>query len=333
MKTYTISAQTVVSAAKHQWKRFLAIILAFTVLGAGAGLLFADRGSSESGGGGADTLPKVDFNTVAYTKDYYSDCLQALVTAYNLLNTYLSTVSSVELPDGSVETLLERLTALNTETSEVQKNILAPLQTSLAENGAIYIPEEFMDDLANQYESQLSSIEFDLLVAEVATETIRQMGVPNYDNIFVISSYTSLIQQAENYGNLLKSQAVYEKTLAILRDEPERVRSESRQMEQELDKASADLNTLLDKASQVAEGIGKAADVFITLQPNGTSYKVVVNYTYRAVPLAESFAAIELFCVLVGICVGGFFAVCREAKVEKDTAEKPSEHQHTAGEE
>lgn len=324
MKTYSINAQTIYSAAKHQWKHLLSIVLVFAILGAAGGWLFAGFGSSETGGGGADTLPKVDPQEIAWTPVYYSDYLQALVNAYDLLDSYLDTAFSIDLPQEAMENLMKSQTALNTEKREFQQNILTPLQTALEEGSALYVPEEFLDGLIHQYESQLATIETDLLAAETAAATIRQMDAPNYDNSIITGNYSYLIGQAAEYGALLKKQAVYEMALDHLHNEPDQIRSESRQMEQALKKAAESLNILLERASQAAEAIGKAADVYVTLQPQNTSYEITIRNSYRPISLTESFAAIELFCVLVGICAGAFFTVCREAKRLQVKEEKPA---------
>ena len=334
MKSYTISAQTFFSAVKHQWKAFLVTVLAFAVLGGVCGWLFAGRGSSEVGGG-ANPLPRANLDTVARTPVYFSDCLAAIMDRYKMLDSYSNVGSFVNtLPKEQADPLQKRLAALNKEKREFQQFILVPLQNELGGSDALYIPEEFLVDIAARYERQLTSIEFDLLAAETAAETIRQMDAPYFDNDIVTGNYANLIQQAATYGNLLRSRAVLEESLRRLRDEPELIRFESRRTEQELNKAAAELNALLDEASQLAEEVGKAADLSFSLSSNtASSYGLVTKHTYRAASLAESFAAIELFCVLIGICVGGFLAACREAKAQKDTAGKPSEHQHTVEEE
>lgn len=332
MKTYTISAQTVFSAVRHQWKRILVIVLIFAVLGAGGGFLFANAGSSEVGGGGAKALPKVDIETVVRSPAYFNDCLEELIGCHKMLDCYLGLSSIVNtLPTEQVEPLLERLDVLNKEKYIFQQIILAPLQNTLEKRSAFYIPEEFLDDIADRYESRLASIEIELLSAEVAAETVRQMGVPGYfgevgydGSSVVINTYANLLMEAANYGDLLKSQAVLEEALRLLRDEPEQMYSESRRMEKELNEAAGELNTLLEEASKLANDIGKAANLIFSVEfgEETSSYRLAAMHTYRAVSLVESFAAIELFCVLVGIFVGAFFAVCREAKEEKKNAGK-----------
>lgn len=348
MKTYTASAQTVLSAAKHQWKAFLAVVLVFAVLGGVGGWLFAGKGSSEVGGGGANLLPQVELETVVRSPAYFNDCLDVMADRYLMLNRYLGLGSVVNtLPQEQAGPLQERLDALNKEKWEFLQFMLVPLQNTLEESGELYIPEEFLDNIAGQYERQLTSIKFELIAAEAAAETVRQMGIPNYydqanydGSSVIINSYTSLLMQAADYGNLLKSQAVLKEALRRLRDEPEQMRVESRQVEQELNEAAAELDALLDAASQFAQEVGKAANLSFSLERSNTSsyfappsYKLVTKHTYKPTSLAESFAAIELFCVLVGICVGGFLAVCREAKAKKDTTEKLGEGQHAVGEE
>lgn len=345
MKAYSVTFQTLTDALKHQWKLFLAVVLSFAILGIAGGLLFAEQGSSETGGGGADPLPDVDFQTVAYTPSYYNDCLQELLTSYRLLDSYINTVFSIELPENpSKEWLLERQTELTAEQRIFQQTTLLPLQYTLEETGKIYVPAEFLDTLTSNYKSQLSTVQIDLLAAEAATETIRQMTSPvdiyvsesdssNDESIFVaasntpmptsiVDSYTYLLDQAANYGRLLKTQATYEALLDQLQNERRQIQIKSSQVEQQLVEVAQDLNTLMAEVSQTAEEIGKTAYMHIRLDQNVGGYTISVDHSYRPASIEESFAVIELFCVLVGICAGAFLAVCREAKRHPIPAEE-----------
>lgn len=326
MKTYQITAQTIVSAMKRQWKSFLAVVLAFAVLGAAGGWLYAGRGSSEEGGGGAQPLSKVDFQKVAYTQAHYRDCYQALSDSFDTLAPYLDTAfGAVAL----TEELAERRTALEMEMEIFLQNHLLPLQYTLREAGALYVPEEFLDGLTAQYESQLSAVRMDLLAAEVATETIRQMGSFASQNGDVINNYLGLLSQAQQYGTLLQNQASYEMILDRLRNETEQIRAGSRQVKQRLDEAVQVLNALLEDASRTADEIGSEAalDIHFQLNQKTGMMEPVVTHTYRASSNLEAAALVTLFCVLLGVCAGAFLAVCREAKGAPDKTASSSKKQ------
>lgn len=331
MNVYAITFQTVLSALRHQWKRILVSVLLFALLGGAAGFLFRGRGAAEAGGG-ARPLNQVDFAQVARTQDYYTGCLRLLTDTMDNLNNYITSVSANALPTAAQEVeaqeaeALETLKALSREAAALQSDRLTPLSGALYAAGAVYAPEEYLDNLAGRYARDLASIRMDLISAEAAMETLRQMDAPQYDGSHS-DSYTTLLSQAAQYGSLLRAQAVTEEQLEKLTNHMPEIRAECRRVERELEAARGELNALLDRFAPLADEL--AEEFGLTFTPAGTSgvVDITVTHSHRASSAGESFAAIVVFCVLVGLCFGVFLAVCREAKSSRrgEPSQEPGE--------
>lgn len=313
MKVYSITFQTVLRALRHEWKRILASVLLFTLLGAAAGFLFRNRGMAEADGS-ARPLAAVDYAQTARTREYYTNCLKLLTDAMSKLNSYIASVSASAAPDPERQ---EALAALSREAAVFQSNRLKPLKSALEEAGAIYAPEEYLDGMADRYARELATLRMDLIAAEAATETIRQMDAPDYDGNFT-GSYSALLSQASQYPTMLRTQAVTEKYLDELTNHMPEIRAECRRVEGELETAAEELNTLLDRFTPLADELAKEAGLTFTPTVNTSGVtEITVTHSHRASSAQESFAAIVVFCVLVGLCLSVFFAVCREAREEE----------------
>lgn len=313
MNVYSITFQTFLNAFKHQWKRILVSVLIFALLGAGCGFLFKDRGMAEAGGS-AQPLPAVDFDALPYTQDYYTACLNALSGGLDGLSRYLTVLSVSIGPD---EERQAALNAVRVDAEEFQSATLQSLQSVLNETGAVIVPAEFLDGMADRCARELASLRMDLIAAEAATETIRQMDAPDYDGGFS-GSYGNLLALASQYPTMLRTQAVTEKYLDGLTNHMPEIRAESRRVERELDGAAETLAALMDRFLILADEAAKEEGlVFTPKVEDGTATDVLVTHAHRASSAQESFAVIVLFCVLAGLCLGAFLAVCGEAKEEK----------------
>lgn len=127
MKVYSITFQTVLNAFRHQWKRILAFVLLFALMGVAVGFFFRGRGMAEAGGG-AQPLAQVDFAQTARTQDYYMGCLHLLTDTIANLNAYVSLLTANATPN------LAQQAALDTFSQEVvvfQSSRLMPLQRTL----------------------------------------------------------------------------------------------------------------------------------------------------------------------------------------------------------
>lgn len=329
MNVYSITFYTVLNSFRHQWKRILTSVLIFAGLGVGAGFLFRNWGMAEAGGS-AQPLPPVDFAQVARTEEYYISCLNLIADNMGNLNDYISSVIANGIPTPERDTAqningipaserqsyLKVLKELSREVAVLQSSRVTPLQSTLREAGAVYAPEEYLDDMADRYTRELATLQMDLISAEAATETVQQMDAPDYDGSFS-GSYSALLSLAAQYPTLLRNRAVTEKYLDELTNRMPEIRVECRQVERELEAVCGELNALLDRFAPLADEIARKAG--LTFTPTGTSGRVdiTVTHAHRASSTQESFAVIVVFFVLVGLCLGVFFAVCREAREEK----------------
>lgn len=313
MKVYSITFGTILNGLKHRWKIILASTLIFALLGAGCGYLFRGRGMAGAGGS-AQPLPAVDLGALPYSQDYYTTCLNALYGGLDGLSRYMSVFSASTSPDAERQAALD---AVRVDAAEFQSAALQPLQSALNEAGAVIVPEEFLDGMADRCARELASLRIDLLAAEAATETIRQMDAPDYAGDFS-GSYGNLLALASQYPTMLRTQAVTEKYLDGLTNHMPEIRAESRRVERELDEAAETLAALMDRFLILADEAAKEeALVFTPKVEDGTATDVLVTHAHRASSAQESFAVIVLFCVLAGLCLGAFLAVCGEAKEEK----------------
>lgn len=315
MNLYSITFQTVLNAFRHQWKRILVTVLLFALLGAAAGFLFQGRGMAEAGGS-AQPLPPVDYTQVPRTWDYYTDCLALLTDTMTNLNSYIASVSTnaalAATPDPERQAALA---VLSREAAVLQSARLKPLKSALEEAGAIYAPEEYLDGMADRYTRELASLRMDLVAAREATETIRQMDAPDYDGGFS-GSYNALLSLASRYPTMLRTQAVTEKYLDDLTNRMPEIRTECRRVERELRTAAEELNALMNRFIPLAGEIAREANLTFTPAVKDGKTEITVTHSHRASSAGESFAVMAAFCVLVGLCLGVFLAVCREAKEE-----------------
>lgn len=313
MNVYSITFQTVLHAFQHRWKRILASVLVFALLGAAAGFLFRNRGMAEAGGG-VQPLTPVDFAQVPRTRDYYTDCLRLLADTATNLDLYFSSLTANTMLDPERQAALS---ALSREAAVLQSSRIKPLRSSLEEAGAIFAPEEYLDGMADRYARELASLRMDLIAAEAATETIRQMDAPDYDGGFS-SSYNTLLSLASQYPTMLRSQAVTEKYLDDLINHMPEIRTECQRVERELDSASKELNALLDRFTPLADEIAKEAGLSFALTVNDTGKtEILLTHAHRASSGGEVLAVMVVFFVLAGFCAGMFLAVCQEAKTAR----------------
>lgn len=320
MNVYSITFQTIPNAFRHQWKRILITVLLFALLGAGGGLLFQGRGMTEAGGG-VQPLAPVDFAQAPRTRDYYTDCLNLLINTMTDLNMYISSLTANGAPDPERQAALS---ALRREAAVLQSSQIKPLKSALEEAGAIFAPEEYLDGMADRYARELASLRMDLVAAEAATETIRQMDAPDYDG-GSSGSYNTLLSLASQYPTMLRTQAVTEKYLDDLTNHMPEIRAECQRVGRELDAAGKELNALLDRFAPLADEIAKEAGLTFTPMVNASGQtEIQLSHAHRASSSQEFFAVMVVFCVLVGLCFGSFLAVCSEAKAEKKLRSSPA---------
>lgn len=214
----------------------------------------------------------------------------------------------------------------------LQSGRLKQLESALGKADAVYAPEEYLDGLAVRCAQDLATLRMDLIAAEAATETIRQMDAPDYDGGFS-GSYNTLLSLASQYPSLLRDQAVLEKYLDDLTNHMPEIREECRRVEGDLEAVAGEFNALLGRFTPLADELAKEAGLTFTPTVKDGKTEITVTHSHRASSAGESFAVIAVFFVLVGLCLGAFLAVCREAGEEKKriVQARPAESAHKDG--
>lgn len=315
MKSANITFETFLRALKRQWKFSLVIVLAFLLLGAGAGLLYAKTCAAPAAGSAAP-LSVTDLSALVYDPEYYGSCYNALSESCNTLNQYLKSLSSEKTLTAEQK---EQLSAYKQEVSLFFQNELQPIKAILDTPNTVCFPPEFLEDVIAQYEAQLYSTRESLISAEIAVDIIKQMDSPDVGDDTVTKAYSSLLSEAAKYGSLKKSEARYTAILEKLSQSPEEVAADSRRVYAKLRAADRELAALTEEIDQCVQTL--AADNHLDISTNRDtmdgSLQVVISHTHTVSEPEDIFLVTTLFCGLIGIFCGGFFAVCKEAFAEK----------------
>lgn len=313
MNNSEISLRGCWNAVKHQWKLMLAFILCFAVLGVGAGLLLAPR-LSAGAEGGAEKLEYVDFEELDYSPDYYGSRVDALQKAWEDLKSYWASVYGEAT---LTEQQIQSLEALGEELDDFETRQLQMLRDLVNNPQTFTVPESQMDATIAACKAELQETRLSLLEAAQAVELVKTMQVPAGTTEEALASYTAMMQKAESYGALLKEEAYLEMVLDRLQNEPEQVQSDSQTMEKLLEQSVEEFNALLDETYACVNGIAEANYLAITPVEQNGKLQAAISHTHGAATSQEAFVILTLFCILVGICSGLFFAIYREAKMEQ----------------
>ena len=106
--------------------------------------------------------------------------------------------------------------------------------------------------------------------------------------------------------------------LERLNQESEKITADGRELFRDMKFAAEELNDLIEEVSSIANAIAAENHFNLTVQYNEKGVSTTsILHTHRENDPQEVFQVLTIFCTLVGVCVGGFFAVCRQAKREK----------------
>lgn len=317
MNNRNITFETVFNAIKHQMKFMLLTVLIFALVGAGAGWWYA-RNTEVPASGHAEALAPVDYSQVPYSYNYYIDSQNYLIASYNNTKIYINfLLENINISEEHRTRLLDCSKRLE----EFDGSSITLLQALLRPRDTLFIPPEFMDDAVIRYEGVLRNIELNLIEAENAKELLQSMDAPNVEN----NDYNSLLSLAAQYGSYQMKKQEYTAILDQLRNNPDQIRTQSRQAERLLQTLAAKLNVLTEELSQIADQIANenAVNLSLTYLDND-SIEIELTHTHTAASSEENFAVLFLFCILVGICCGLFFAICREAKTSSPVSAETS---------
>lgn len=313
-----VTFHTFTDAIKHQWKSMLVVTLIFALLGAGCGWYYGEQ-QAHPAQGMAQVLASVDLSKEVYDVNYYVTCRNALNTAYSNLVQYLKALSAEPTLSTEQKTSLQEF---QLELSQFETEILASIRNRLGARNALYFPEEFLNERIEYYENLIATNQDNLLQAETAADIIKNMAVPELTDADILKSYKSLLSVASNYGNYKVNEVRFAEIKEQLSHESGKIIADGRKMFRDLEAAEKQLNGLIEEVSLAANTIAEENHFNLTLTyDDKDAVTPSIVHTHRENDPQEIFQLLTLFCTLVGICSGGFFAVCRQAKREKKEEE------------
>lgn len=309
MKYCELDFKTILMAVKHRWKVIVASTACFAILGGAGGAIYTQRGDTQAQGN-AQVLQEMDTTQDLTQQTAYSLFQAELELVYRNINSYYTALQSSEfLTEEEAQKItvqLEELTRLNTE--QIQD-----ARARMNRYGAIYVPTAFLSELITDYQAQLDSVESSLIAAKEATETVRAMGAPTYAEETITQNYSALLSTAANYGPLLQSQAKYQFYLERLTNERDEVMEQCQQLRTIQREAAESLNAQVTALNQLAQAHASENHVnFLVTYDADEVATITMNHTHGATTAQEDFLLIILFCTMIGLCAGGYYAVSME---------------------
>lgn len=309
MCEFEVSFGTLIGAAKHQWKTILVSLLLFSLIGAGGGRWYASRTAVDQFFH-ADALEFVDLKEIEQDRNYYQNRQNILSRSCTNVQTYLNGILSVTTLTKEDQLLLKQ------QLDEVElfnQNTLIPIANQLNAVDAIYVPEDYIPMLIQEYENNLASVQRNLIASEQAVELLKTMDAPTLEHEAVLNNYNALLSRAYSYGTYLMQKEQYTQLLQKLED-TETIRSNNREITKLQDAAARELNALIGDVNEQAAKLAEERLLNIkTTYDDNDALSVVADHTYRATTTQENFLVVWSFCTLTGLCFGAFLAVCREA--------------------
>ena len=313
MKVCEITFQEIVAALLHHWKTLALIFLLFLTLGAGAGIVFSGRASAE-GSGSAEEWQQVEFDSVIFDLKYYNNCYASLSERSNALYTYVDTV---RLDTTISEEQYQQLMILCEDITKYQQEVLAEINEDFYQTDAFYIPAELRQDATEEYTRLLDSTQSQIVKAENAMTLLQAIGGLTSNNEEINATYSTLLNQAAQYGQLQLNLKKYETILDRLENNYAQVLADSQKMDSQLKQAAAELDKLGEECYQVVREIALENYLDIVTQTTAEELVVQIDHTNRPATKQEAFVAFILFFGLSGICVGGFAALYKEYILQK----------------
>lgn len=314
MNYQEMTFSTMLVALKRHWKAWLLTVMVFVLLGVAAAFLFA--GGDVPAAGHAEPLEAVDKTELEKNRDYYTSLLQTIRSKYSEMEVYVSTLF------GDATSTAEQQKVLTDfywkKMAKAYKKTLDPIQKELSKTENLLVPVEYLDELQEDMEDELSATQRNIQVSLTAVDLLKSMETPRTENESVVKEYAKLMSQAAALGEYQVAAEICQRKLDRLESSAFEVRQASRAVENSLEKALEEQIALLDEMNAFGAGFAEANHVNILLEKNeDDSLKVTLEHTHGADSPRQTAPVLFLFCVLVGVCVGAFLAVCLEAGVLK----------------
>lgn len=310
MPEFEITFGSFTGAVKHHWKLILIFLLLFSLLGAGAGYLYAPHDTADIGGQ-ADTLEAIDFRMIVEDGNFHANRRAALNLSCDQCSVYLNTLVGLSsLSSEQKEAILE----LQNRLSEFSTFSYAPISAKLSATDAIYVPDSYIPTLIEQCENNLAAVQHNLIASEQAVDLLKNMEAPSLENEDTLTYYNNLLKLAYNYGSYLQQQERYTNMLDALKKHTASVRTAGKEMTQMQDAAAEELNALIEDVNALATTLAQDHRLkFTATYDDKENLTVTTTHTHGEATAQDNFLIIWIFCTLVGLCSGAFLAVCKEA--------------------
>ena len=157
----------------------------------------------------------------------------------------------------------------------------------------------------------------DITEALWGSKVLQSIGGLTSTDENINATYAALLSQAAQYGQLQLDLEHYETMLEMLDNNYTQVRADSLKMESQLEEAESELDRLGQECCQMVWEIALENHLDITASTSGEELSVTIGHTNRPATRQEAFTAFVIFFGLVGMCAGGFFALCWETSSRK----------------
>ena len=308
MKLYVITFADILAAMRHGWRKILTLTLIFTLIGAFFGFLLS-RSGDHVASGSADELVYTGLPPVEESHRYYLERALRVYAVYSGARSELKTLRNDETVTG------DQLDAINKLDQSWEQSYLQEWETVCTEVLSLekpYCPEEFWEDELAYCESRLFTVSEGMAIDEVT-------GSHEFDEVDVTSH-----DYAKN---------IYASRIDWLKNRKEQLLADCLTMDQRLDNIEEKQGKLLEQTNQLALQV--CTENYLQLH---IKYKVLdwqealtlwqrtnpeEKVEYLTVGIAHTFGVVyaknalevtTLFCMLTGLAVGVFAAVCRQGK-------------------
>lgn len=310
MNNWNLTIQNFFTAVIHHWKWMIGIIFVFLAAGLVCGKMFSHLASAE-GNGSAQVIQEAQFSE-SLELDYYNTCYDNLTEQKQMLIDY---ANKIRLDKTTTSEQVRQLTEYCEKLDNYETTVLSKILEKLTLTGNFYVPDELREEAVSYYTYLQKTTEDALIKAQSARELLDSIGGLSTTNEEINSIYSAILSLANKYVQYQLDLQNFEEILYLLQDDYSTLYQNSQQMELSLADAAADLNLLIQEGNSLFNEISKSNHLNITYQivENKAIYNIA--HTTRLATSSEAFSAFVFFFVLVGICVGYYVALCKEAKL------------------
>lgn len=346
MKYTDITLESLLSAIRHQWKKFIAVLLAFSVFGGLSGVVYANRLAAEAKSS-ATELQNVDFSTVERNEGYYQMYWRSIAVRCDDISRYLEALSAETILNDDQK---EEVLALQLELSSFEEGIWTQIRERFSVSDSLYVPIELLDEQAMRYTALCHDNELSMLESKAIADVLTQKSFADEEisiidtvllraieedneskNHFKTQVQKALditaepektentleqwVQAVSQYGLCVKRQQVFESILKQLETEYDVVKMKIEQMDVLLEQARMQINGLAVEVNNTARSIASSNHLEIQSTRLGDdSMAFTIRHTHMESTARDAFAILFLIGVLSGICCGAFYCIYHEGK-------------------